>query len=984
MASYSPSDPSYRYDDPFEAQRSEDEDFVSAELHSPALSHTSSTSNRSARKPRPTPTRVVESSDSSDTDDALEKELWDDEEAVGSNGSWRNEKRGADPAAGRTSWIMNSVKKASSRGSANASGKSGGPKYKALELGANQPVVSGRNQPPSAVGSNYSGASQGSAASMRSRSSAASGGGPPPPPAPRNNRKRIAWAIGGAVVIILIVAVVVAYFLAKSRSAKEADANSGSALADNSTMGGNSSATTAAPTMTSGAGDVSELGGSTALATGSTGSAATSGSSSSSSTGSGSSSIAGLSSASLAMGSSSSASPAMGVSSSTSAGNDMGATMDLSSGLSSSSSASTAASGNMSSSFNNGAYQASATTSSWTDVYSTQTAGLPANASETQWNGQATATSTSSQAYTTSPSDAYQSSDAGAANWNGMAPTTTAFSTGSGAVNASSINAGPWTSVQTAFRASPTSDETNIIATKYLGHGPVVLSSGGFEGWSASTQPGGPEQTVSAWASVATATPTTAAPKTTSSSTGGAYSWQTYRGVGTWFESSKHKTVCDMAPTDSDFVVSLPSAMYEASISNANDTSSFCGAEVTITNAQNGLTINAWVSDECVYCSSNTSLDLSKAVFTALNPNGLSVGLIDIAWGFTMSNTTGGDTVNSTSDASIISSMMPVQTQTQQQSWDDHKSMISSMMQGFSQGTPASGGGAASATATATASFEVHGAELEKTGSDDETHSGDSSSHSGGGAFPTGTAGNGGNGMEQKLPIVNEHSSSEYPFTTFLRNRSPELWSAYVGHEFPKQMAAGTAVPAAFKHFLTQDCIYLFHFCRVFALAAYKSSNQREMKESLAVINHIVDEGACHNLYLKKLGITAEELDATPQSIIGMAYSRWLLDVAATDDLLALRVACLSCTLGYGEAGLNLKAPGGVLDYSTDNFYWPWVEQYASDEYQVTCKTVVEQIERMVAESPISEQRKLQLAKIFDEATRLEIAFWDDALAIKA
>lgn len=48
-------------------------------------------------------------------------------------------------------------------------------------------------------------------------------------------------------------------------------------------------------------------------------------------------------------------------------------------------------------------------------------------------------------------------------------------------------------------------------------------------------------------------------------------------------------------------------------------------------------------------------------------------------------------------------------------------------------------------------------------------------------------------------------------------------WQRYVGHDFVRQIGAGTLPQAAFRTYLVQDYLFLIQFARVYALATYKS-----------------------------------------------------------------------------------------------------------------------------------------------------------------
>ncbi len=47
-------------------------------------------------------------------------------------------------------------------------------------------------------------------------------------------------------------------------------------------------------------------------------------------------------------------------------------------------------------------------------------------------------------------------------------------------------------------------------------------------------------------------------------------------------------------------------------------------------------------------------------------------------------------------------------------------------------------------------------------------------------------------------------------------------WLAYVDHEFVRGLADGSLPEPSFRHYLVQDYLFLIHFARAYALAAYK------------------------------------------------------------------------------------------------------------------------------------------------------------------
>jgi thiaminase/transcriptional activator TenA len=56
-----------------------------------------------------------------------------------------------------------------------------------------------------------------------------------------------------------------------------------------------------------------------------------------------------------------------------------------------------------------------------------------------------------------------------------------------------------------------------------------------------------------------------------------------------------------------------------------------------------------------------------------------------------------------------------------------------------------------------------------------------------------------------------------------LRAAAADDWEAYTGHEFVRRLADGSLPEECFRHYLIQDYLFLIHFARAYALAAYKS-----------------------------------------------------------------------------------------------------------------------------------------------------------------
>lgn len=213
---------------------------------------------------------------------------------------------------------------------------------------------------------------------------------------------------------------------------------------------------------------------------------------------------------------------------------------------------------------------------------------------------------------------------------------------------------------------------------------------------------------------------------------------------------------------------------------------------------------------------------------------------------------------------------------------------------------------------------------------------------------------------------------------TQLQQACQSEWDAYIQHDFVQQLGNGTLAADAFRHYLKQDYLFLIQFARAFALAAYKSPTLEDLRQAKAGLEAIVDlELGLHIQYCREWGISEQELQALPEARATMAYTRYVLDTGNRGDLLDLHVALAPCLVGYGQIAQWLNSRSGTLR-GEQNPYNAWIAMYESDEFQSATAAEIDWLNRELAD--VSPRRFEQLVRIFSDATRLEIDFWDMGL----
>lgn len=211
-----------------------------------------------------------------------------------------------------------------------------------------------------------------------------------------------------------------------------------------------------------------------------------------------------------------------------------------------------------------------------------------------------------------------------------------------------------------------------------------------------------------------------------------------------------------------------------------------------------------------------------------------------------------------------------------------------------------------------------------------------------------------------------------------LRRDAGAAWEDYVAHPFVRAIGDGSLPQAAFRRFLEQDYLFLIHFARAHALAGFKSASLADIRASAAAVGAIVNvEMPLHVSYCTTWGLTEAEMEAAPEAIETMAYTRFVLERGLAGDLLDLQVALAPCLVGYGESGERLLAdPSTRRD---GNPYDAWIAAYTSPGYRAAVREAIAMLDRIGAEAG-APARYPRLLDTFVKATRLETAFWDMGL----
>ena len=213
-------------------------------------------------------------------------------------------------------------------------------------------------------------------------------------------------------------------------------------------------------------------------------------------------------------------------------------------------------------------------------------------------------------------------------------------------------------------------------------------------------------------------------------------------------------------------------------------------------------------------------------------------------------------------------------------------------------------------------------------------------------------------------------------FSEVLFSEVKEIWDGYLEHPFVKAIGEGSLDKEKFKNYLIQDYLYLKDYAKVFAMGLVKASTMDEMKFYHESIKGILDdETAVHANYLKGFGLSTEEVEEYKSELTTESYTNYMIGIALKGDLKDIAMTIMPCTWSYYYIGKHLYET--YKENLKDNFYTPWIEEYASNEFREYTQEWIDYIDDIC--NDISEVKKERLKDIFIKSSLYEMEFWNMA-----
>ena len=149
-----------------------------------------------------------------------------------------------------------------------------------------------------------------------------------------------------------------------------------------------------------------------------------------------------------------------------------------------------------------------------------------------------------------------------------------------------------------------------------------------------------------------------------------------------------------------------------------------------------------------------------------------------------------------------------------------------------------------------------------------------------------------------------------------LHEAAAPIWQACLDHPFVTGIGDGSLPVEKFRHFMLQDYLYLFDYARVFALGVVKARDPELMRTFAQNVDAILGgEMKIHRAYMKRLGITEEQVFQVKPALDNLSYTNYMLAVANAGGPMEIVAAILACSWSYAEIGQALAARPGAAEH---------------------------------------------------------------------
>ena len=172
---------------------------------------------------------------------------------------------------------------------------------------------------------------------------------------------------------------------------------------------------------------------------------------------------------------------------------------------------------------------------------------------------------------------------------------------------------------------------------------------------------------------------------------------------------------------------------------------------------------------------------------------------------------------------------------------------------------------------------------------------------------------------------------------------------------------------------MVQDYLYLRDYVKIFAAILQKTDDFEQIRFLSGEMANTIDETfRTHLPYMKRLGVTEEEIADVRPHIDNSAYSHYMLCEAQAGDVLTGLVTLLNCSWSYAYIAEQMVARCPSALHEEDD--GAWFAGYVSEEYRQTNQALIDRIDALA--EVIDEKKAQRLCEIFENCCLFDLRFW--------
>ncbi len=224
--------------------------------------------------------------------------------------------------------------------------------------------------------------------------------------------------------------------------------------------------------------------------------------------------------------------------------------------------------------------------------------------------------------------------------------------------------------------------------------------------------------------------------------------------------------------------------------------------------------------------------------------------------------------------------------------------------------------------------------------------------------------------MENRQEMAySQRELEEHPkFTAKLWSK--HLYKKMLAHEFSKGLQKGTLSKKAFRHYLSQDILYLKDDLRAFENLAKRLKKGKQKSFFKQICKDLVE---LEKVFDKELLKKFNTKKAHKKSKVIKKYTSFLLKTSLHEQVFYIYCALLPCFWLYGKVGLSIYQKS-----VKNNPYADWIEFYKDEEFLTYTKKFIKIVEK--SSKHLSKKELKNAKRFFIKSCKFELAFFDEAI----